>query len=291
MSNWKLEALVIERSDATGAAYAVAVAIAALGNRNDSDWADVSLDRITVVARCDRRTVSRAIDQLRAGGELEVQPGVRAQRGVAARTTRYRMRREVLEQRRNRLTDRLSTLTSSSGATPPLSNGTTPSLSNGRTPPLSSGMTPPVAAKRSRGVVPKKQGRDATASSGVVPTLLKNRDIDNRTEDSPHARVSAREGRGDASVDAYAEAHRAAGLGAPPNAELDLVQRKAHNLIAGGEELEDVLEACRRAAPRNEARFLDRLCGDAKRDRVGVRAPTSQRAQQQQRLFAEARRK
>lgn len=290
MSNWKLEALVIERSDATGAVYAVAVAIAALGNRTNGDWADVSLDRITVVARCDRRTVSRAIAQLVTAGELEVQPGARAQRGVAARTTRYRMRREVLEQRRNRLTDRLSTLVASRGTTPPRSRGVTPSLSNGTTPPVTGGMTPPLAAKRSGGMVSKKRGRDATASSGVVPTLLKNRDRDNRTEDSPHARASAREGRGDASVDAYAEAYRAARLGAPPTAELDLVQRKAHNLIAGGAELEDVLEACRRAARGNEARFLDRLCGDAKRDRVGVRPPLSRRAQQQQRLFAEARR-
>lgn len=91
MSDWKTTELFIERSNAQHSAYAVGVAIAALGNRKDDGWTFASLDRIAKLARLDRKTANQAINDLADSGELEYVPG-------KSRYTpsRYRIRTEVL---------------------------------------------------------------------------------------------------------------------------------------------------------------------------------------------------
>jgi hypothetical protein len=92
VSDWKVTELFIERSNAQHSAYAVGVAIAALGNRKDDGWTFASLDRIAKLARLDRKTANQAINDLADSGELEYLPG-------RSRYTpsRYRIRTEVLQ--------------------------------------------------------------------------------------------------------------------------------------------------------------------------------------------------
>jgi hypothetical protein len=71
MSYWKLMDLFIRRSNATGRAYAVGVAIAALGNRHEDGWTFAKLDLIAQLARLDRKTANLGINDLEQLGELE----------------------------------------------------------------------------------------------------------------------------------------------------------------------------------------------------------------------------
>jgi hypothetical protein len=92
MSDWKTTELFIERSEAQHSAFAVGIAIAALGNRKDGGWTYASLDRIAKLARLDRKTANQAINDLADSGELQYVPG-------RSRYTpsRYRVRTEVLQ--------------------------------------------------------------------------------------------------------------------------------------------------------------------------------------------------
>jgi hypothetical protein len=91
MSDWKTTELFLARSSAQYSAFAVGVAIAALGNRKDDGWTFASLDRIAKLARLDRRTANVAINELADSGELEYIPGTSRHN-----PSRYRIRTEIL---------------------------------------------------------------------------------------------------------------------------------------------------------------------------------------------------
>jgi hypothetical protein len=93
MSDWKTTEVFIARSSAQHSAYAVGVAIAALGNRKDDGWTFASLDRIALLAHLDDRgTANLAIRELVELGELEYVPGK-----SRYSPSRYRICTEVLE--------------------------------------------------------------------------------------------------------------------------------------------------------------------------------------------------
>lgn len=91
MSDWRTTELFIARSDAQHGAFTVGLAIAALGNRRDDGWTHASLDRIAKLARLDRRSAFRAINELADFGELEYVPGT-----SRYNPSRYRIRTEAL---------------------------------------------------------------------------------------------------------------------------------------------------------------------------------------------------
>lgn len=94
MSDWRTTELFIERSNAQHSAYAVGVAIAALGNRKEDGWMHASLDRIALLARLDRQTANLAIRALVELGEVDYEPG-----RSRFHPSRYRIRVEVLRDR------------------------------------------------------------------------------------------------------------------------------------------------------------------------------------------------
>jgi hypothetical protein len=94
MSDWKTTELFIAYSNAEYSAYAVGVAIAAMGNRKEGGWTHASLDRLAKLARLDRRTANVAINELADSGELEYIPGTSRHN-----PSRYRIRVEILRDR------------------------------------------------------------------------------------------------------------------------------------------------------------------------------------------------
>jgi hypothetical protein len=96
----------------------------------------------------------------------------------------------------------------------------------------------------------------------------KNEKENERREDS--RRASRWLGHGEAPVERYATTCRELGLGTPGDDELALVSRKARTLLGRGELLADVLNACHIAARANGAGLLERICGDVKRERLGI---------------------
>jgi hypothetical protein len=97
MSDWKLVELFIKRSNATGRAYAVGIAIAHLGNRHDDGWTFGSLPLVAQLSRLDRRTANLAILDLEEIGELEYERG-----RSSFNLSRYRIRADVLQSGRDR---------------------------------------------------------------------------------------------------------------------------------------------------------------------------------------------
>jgi hypothetical protein len=75
MSDWRLVELFVKRSNATGRAYLVGIAIAHFGNRHDDGWTFASLDLVAQLSRLDRKTANLGINDLEQSGELEYERG------------------------------------------------------------------------------------------------------------------------------------------------------------------------------------------------------------------------
>jgi hypothetical protein len=97
MSNWRLTELFVKRSNATGRAYAVGIAIAHLGNRHEDGWTFARLDLIAQLSRLDRNTALKGIHDLEELGELEYERG-----RSTWNPSRYRIREDVLCSGRDR---------------------------------------------------------------------------------------------------------------------------------------------------------------------------------------------
>jgi hypothetical protein len=153
VSDWKLVELFIKRSNATGRAYAVGIAIAHLGNRHEDGWTFGSLPLVAQLSRLDRRTANLAILDLEEIGELEYERG-----RSSFNLSRYRIRADVLQSGRDR-SRRQPTMDESplvtSGDSPTVTRGDSdvdwrrsrPSLAVNH--PVASGESPPVSIKSS----------------------------------------------------------------------------------------------------------------------------------------------
>jgi hypothetical protein len=204
--NWKLAALVFERSPAKGATRHILLEISHRADSADG-YTTVSLDDLVSATGHSRRTVLRSIADAKRRGELAFE------RGTGTRQNRYRIRADLLE-----------TL----DAQPPSSSGRNAPqgrpASSGRNAPPRSGRNAPLERGHSREREPLAGAGMHAGNGRNAPLAVPSR--------SPRARIQRTRSRGSEGASADAESHRAV---APLDVDIDRMARDLFRMPNAGD--------------------------------------------------------